>query len=504
MLFKGLNPIEQLQLTVSNIQFGLECDRIARANRKAGFIHDEPAAEPKQSKDKSQHTTSSSKKDKKETQQKKAESEAPSEPVGAEKHKQAKKNTTQKVQPKVEAKARPQSEAAMSGTTPKPEEKVNVHFDFSAMNGQGIQPNHTGVGQGQQPPVGPQGQPIYQQTPPATGSIPPEFIQNPMLYYQYLQQMQGQQPVYAPPGAGRHKVDNPPQVKNQPPKAEADNVQMDGLSQVHPAEVAPPPPAKEWPQAVSTPLVNPKNEPQHVEVKFDNTAITSKYPYMKEIEQIAIETGHQVQFIMRAGPDGNPDGMITVVTFVNGNPKPNPAKGFTVDTGMIIDRRPKMFPVIIPYGFENYPCYEINMSTPVSDNKKKGKAMPSRKMFEDFFKGGVQMLDGYRTMYTDNFRELNKLVSMITMPTNHMNKEIRKAVQGRLLKAMEAGVFHQATGGDVSNRFMFTNFDPKTCTFVLSNVGVPICYDGPVVSSIPIEIHFMENSQTKIVRPKEA
>ena len=496
MLFSGLNPIEQLQVAFVNLQFDMECHKAQREARRAGFNPDSTPTDDNQSNDNSSSTTESKPKTEEE---KKAEAEAPSEPAGAEKI-----DPEPKKEPKVEAEAEPQSEAAMGGTTPKPEEKVNVHFDFSAMNGQGVQPNPTGVGQGQQPPVGPQGQPIYQQTPPATGSIPPEFIQNPMLYYQYLQQMQGQQPVYAPPGAGRHKVDNPPQVKNQPPKAEADNVQMDGLSQVHPAEVAPPPPAKEWPQAVSTPLVNPKNEPQHVEVKFDNTAITSKYPYMKEIEQIAIETGHQVQFIMRAGPDGNPDGMVTVVTFINGNPKPNPAKGFTVDTGMIIDRRPKMFPVIIPYGFENYPCYEINMSTPVSDNKKKGKAMPSRKMFEDFFKGGVQMLDGYRTMYTDNFRELNKLVSMITMPTNHMNKEIRKAVQGRLLKAMEAGVFHQATGGDASNRFMFTNFDPKTCTFVLSNVGVPICYDGPVVSSIPIEIHFMENSQTKIVRPKEA
>ena len=503
MLFKGLNPIEQLQLVVSDFAFGLECNKIARVNRKAGFIHDEPAA-PKQSHD----TTPSKKSQPKSTiktseeekqrrrelirqfkESKRAEAEAPVEPAGAE-------NVTKRSDAKPQYK--PQVEASMAGTAT-PEQKVNVSFDFAAMNGEQVQPNLVGQPSAN-PNVGPQGQLIYQQ-PSQPQQIPPEFIQNPMLYYQYLQrqQMMGQQPS-APPGAGRHKVDNPPAPKVPVQKAEADNVQMDGLNMVHAADVVPPPPPKQWPVAVSTPLANPVPEQaQPIEAKFDNKDIARKYKYIGEIEKIALDSGHQVQFIMRAGPDGNPDGLITVVTYLNGNPHPIPQMGFTIDTGMIIDKRPKMFPVVVPYGFENYPCYQIN----IPDPNKKDKFMFNSSVFEDLFKGGVQMLEKHRTMYTDNFRILNTHVAMITMPTQHMNRDTRKAVQNRLMKAMEAGVFDQAKKDDPASRFIFTSYDKKTGSFVLSNVGVPVAYDGPVCSSIPIEIHFMPDNQTKIVKPKE-
>lgn len=490
MLFvKGLNPLEQLQLFAMNVQCDMEFNKIARANRKAGFIPDDPA--DTQPENKASETSTESKEEAPKTEEeRKAEAEAPTEPAGAER--QAPKKEKKK-EPTASTQASSQPEAAMNGgatqAPPNPAEKVNVTFDFAAMAGE------------EQPPAGPQGQPIPQQPGFGTPQVPPEYIQNPMLYYQYLQQMAAQQ--QAAPGFGRHKADNPQPPKPQVQKAEADNVQMDGLNQVHAADVVPPPPPKEWPQAVSNPLPQPPAEETVQEVKFDNTPVTSQHNlrYMAEIEKIALELGYQVQMVPRAAPNGNPDGLITVVTYQNGNPHPIPQKGFTIDTGFIIDRRAKMFPAVINYGYESVPAYQVLI--PDSDSSKKNKMTINRKLFEDFFKGGVQMLDERKSMYSPEFRELNAIVSLITMPTNNMNRETRKSTQNRLVKAMQAGVFAQAKQKDQGSRFMFKSYDKKTGEFVLTNVGVPIAYDGPIVSSIPIEIHFESGGTTRIIAPKE-
>ena len=386
-----------------------------------------------------------------------AEKEAPVEEAGAEKI-------------NVETEASPIGEAAMKDpTADDPHKKVDIVFDFNKMSGS-VVPDPI-------PQAPPQVQPQQQYGHPMSSP--------------FVQQMANNFAAQMHPGQGRHKVDVQEPPKPPVQKAEPDNVQVD-LSNMTPLEVNPPKPPKEWPEVVAQPVPQAEHVKTELEPKFDNSQITSSLRYMADIEKVALNLGYQVQMVQRTGPDGNPDGMIAVYTYMDGSPNPIMQKAFTIDTGVIIDRRAKMFPVTLNYGYEKFQAYPVLV--PVPDSKGKKKNMFNQKLFEDFFRGGIQMLDEKDGMFTPDYRELNENVSLITMPTAHMNGEIRRTIRDRLLAAMKAGVFEQAKRIEPNSRFRFENYDKKTGEYILTNVGVPVAYDGPVVSKIPVKIRFTKDT----------
>ena len=300
------------------------------------------------------------------------------------------------------------------------------------------------------------------------------------------------------PGTGRHKVDNPVTPKPEVKKAEADQVNVD-LGNIN-VETNPPAPPKQWPEVVNNQLPQAEGVQQVPSVPaFDNSAVTSRANcrYLGDIEKLALECGVQIQMIARAGTNGEDSGLITCVVYTPESPKPNPYKGFTIDTGMIIDRRAKVFPGIVQTGFEDMPAFPVLVPKDDNNENGKGKNVLNEKLFRDIFTGGVQMVQGMRSMYTPDFMELNKNVAIITMPTNNMNKDIRLTVRNRLMAAMEAGVFESAKQIDPYARFRFKHYDKKTQSFTLTTAGTPYRFCGPVQSTREIEIEF--NAEGKAI-----
>lgn len=428
-----------------------------------------------------------------------AEAEAPVEEVGVEKIDPAEANN----EPKPTIQAGVVVEAAMQNPpAPKDEAKLNLGFgvvmDLGAMSNSStpsvIQaPQQTPI---QQPIPQPQqvvnpNNMIYMPNIPPQQNMPPIYPQQPIVIPPVQQHvMTAQQPPMPP----RHKVDNPQPEKPKPEKAKPDDVNID-LSNID-VPVNPPKPPREWPEVVADPLPQAGHvEPEEVTPKFDNSEITSKLKYMKEIERVALATNHQVQMIPQAGRDGQPNGLIRCIVYNEGSSKPNPYKGFTIDTGAIIDRRVKMFPAILATGYENYQAYAVMVPRPKPEGKG-NKNMFNEQLFVDMFTGGAQMLDERNGMYTPDYRDLNKLVAMVTVPTQHMNGDTRKHIRDRLFAAKRSGVFDAALKIDPGSRFRFVDFNKKDMTFKLSNEGVPKFFGTPPVSIIPIEIDFGKDTCT--------
>lgn len=307
-------------------------------------------------------------------------------------------------------------------------------------------------------------------------------------------------PAQPIPGQGRHKVDNPPPAKKEVKKADADDVNVD-LSALHGVETNPPKAPKQWPDSVSNQLPNPGPiEKAPTTPVFDNTAVTSRpnCRYLAEIEKLALECGVQIQMLQRVGVNGADSGLISCVVYTPESDKPNPYKGFTIDTGMIIDKRAKVFPAILTTGYEDVPAFPVLIPDPNNKDGGKTKNILNAQLFRDIFTGGVQMLNNRESMYTPDFMELNKCIALITMPTQNMNKETRKAIQNRLMAAMKAGVFKAVHKADEYSRFIFKHYDKKDQSFVLTNAGVPYRFGGVPQHQKNIEIVFASDGKTRI------
>lgn len=367
-----------------------------------------------------------------------------------------------------------------------------VKMDMNAMSGNQVTPN----------PIPPQQGNSVTPNPIHSNNIIPNMNQNIGIGFaanSYLQHLEQKEEAlkHPAPGQGRHKVDNP--VPQKPPvqKAEADDVNVD-LNVVH-VPTNPPKPPKEWPDAVANPLPQADYEPPKPVPAFDNRSLIERYKYLGDIERIALECGAQVQMIPRATFDGkNFSGLISVITYTDGNPKPNPLKGFTIDTGVIIDHRAKVFPAILAEGYEDLQAYPVLIPNEGEKGKGKSKNVINEKLFRDIFIGGMNMLEPKNGMYTPDYLELNKFVAIITMPTNNMNGDTRREMRNRLKAAMNAGVFASALANDPNSRFRITGYNKKSKEFTLTNEGVPFRFGGPVLSTKPIKIHFKADGTTTI------
>ena len=348
------------------------------------------------------------------------------------------------------------------------------------------------------------GQAQQQMRPPVMGQpqVPQmQFEQYPGANNPMNQPTIPQQTAQAPEqktvvGKGRHKVDNPPKPKPEVKKAEADKVDVD-LSLMEKPDMKDPVIRKVPDVVQDLPKAEAAPTP---EAKFDNEALIKEYKYLGDIERVARECGAQVKFDMRPGSNGKPSGLITCLTFTaNDVNRPNPFKSFTIDTGKIIDRRAKILigdPTTMAY--EDMQMYLILVSPKDSDDRSKSKNnVFNEKLFKDIFVGGYQALEPSK-MYTKDLLELNKYVALITMPTNNMNSDSRKAVRNRLLAAMKADVFKKALERDPKARFRFGNYDKKTMEFVLTTAGTPYRFCGPCLATKSIKLEFKADGTTTL------
>lgn len=285
------------------------------------------------------------------------------------------------------------------------------------------------------------------------------------------------------PKAGGFAVDAP--IKKYPPKAEGDDIKADVPI---PVVTEPTPIEKESaiiiPPAPLPPA--PKQEPD--KPRFDNSAIIEKYPYMGKIEEIALKNGIQIDMRFNKGDIKNNNGIILVFAY-NGS-KVEMEKSFSIDTGVMIDRRVKFYPMACEYGFENINPYYMTDKPPKDKKTKTNGPILKEKMFDDWFKGGEMNLSVGK-MYSEDDFELNKLVAMITLPKRDIgnNKEVEEAIRTRLTNAMKAGYLQDILQNIPYGRFKFKEdsvfgtidkHSKKPITnFTITTENVPQFYAGP-------------------------
>lgn len=303
------------------------------------------------------------------------------------------------------------------------------------------------------------------------------------------------------PGMGNHKVDNPKPPKPPVVKSEADKVDMD-LSGIK-VESNPPKPQPVTPEIISNKLEQPtENVLEEQPPIYDNSELTSKYRYLEDIEKIATKMNVALRMCNCIDHAGNPNGLIEVYTFTTQS-VPNESKCFTIDTGIIIDKRAKVFPGLLQrgYGYEDFEdVYPVLISKPDEEKgKSKSKNIINEQLFIDIFTGGFELVNGkHRRMYTPEYLQLNRYVDLSTMPTHSMNSNSRKLVRDRLLAALQAGVFAEAMKQSPNSRFIFSLYDKKLGTFSLTNKNVPYRYCGPYMSNKNVGIFFGLNNKTEI------
>lgn len=336
---------------------------------------------------------------------------------------------------------------------------------------------------GEQQPV--MHQPIMQPQQVSPMQQPMNPIQQPVMQQGFQQPM--------------HRVDEnkPQQPQKQKPQKQTDKI--DGNIDLH-VDILP------EEKDVHVTAVDPsvvelgkkiiQNTPIEVTAKYDNSVVKTKYPYLQDVEDVALKNGCQVKMMERIGANGNSVGLIDVYTEVNDIVAEK--KSFTIDTGNIIDKRIKIFPVILYYGYEKYQAYPLKDR---SKDKNDKQMVFNEELFKNIFVGGVDSLPD-RGMYSPERRELNGIVDLISMPTKDMSSSDRKEVMARLEKAYKSGAFTSSNyykSGGHAFRFKFKegSFNKNTKTFTLVSTA-PLYYNGPYFSKCTITAAFGTGDELKV------
>lgn len=326
----------------------------------------------------------------------------------------------------------------------------------------------------------PIGAPIPQQMMVPATSVPQQVL--------FPQQMAPQQPVITqPPVKPLHKVDEPPK---QPVKvAEPDKVEVD-LNKVDIDDLKKDPTVQKKPE-----FIQPMQAPAPGSVvtggshenRYDNSAMIAKFNKipLKEIEDIAAKNGVDVVF------EESPHiGLISVIAVEKNNTTINP-KCFTIDTGMIIDKRVKLIdacPRVNPTTIlENGEFYEVFNTV---GNKSHAKKVLDEKLFNDIFYGGLMNVSK-RPMYSKAYKDLNLKLALITMPTRGLNAEERSSLQEYIVKMDNDGYFDKAISNAPGSRFVFTQNKldkDHLSNFTLTNEGVPAFYGALYIPVNPVII----------------
>lgn len=302
------------------------------------------------------------------------------------------------------------------------------------------------------------------------------------------------QPPMAPP---IHKVDEPPKPVAKPQAPQTDGVEVD-LKKVNIDGLMAPPTVVQPPEFIQKlPPVPAQQAPAAKEpIKeniADNREIIAKFPKipLAEIEAIANQNGCNVAFQESPAP-----GIISVITFepVNGKNMTINPKCFCIDTGMIIDKRLKLIDVcplvanpnsVIPLECGEF--YELR-TVNIKDHNRK---VLDRQLINDIFYAGTASITK-KPMYSTAFKDLNKMVSLISIPTRNINAEQRNSIQNFLLnKLMGEGYLEKAISMAPGSRFEFvtSKLDKDNLgTFTLTNEGVPAFYGAGQLPVNPIII----------------
>lgn len=294
------------------------------------------------------------------------------------------------------------------------------------------------------------------------------------------------QPFVTPVGHGNHRVDYPEKPKPpKGPKSKPDVIDMEGMPDViEGAEVTHFPKFNATTVGVVEDKPSMETEPVSIVNKFkdNNEQYFKEFPFLAEVEKIALDNGYQIGFTVR--PTKLIDCYIYSVSNVN---QPIQGKGFTIDPGMIIDRRKKVFAGIRNFyeGENAYPLF----NTGKSENGKKGSNTLNVELITNLIVGGNMAVQGVRGMYTDDFRNLNKYVALITMPTNKNGPEDRKYMQKRLVDLYKANIYEDVLMGSTA-RFRVAEYIKSSGTILLDTAGVPTNYGGsiPTIDRIQIKI----------------
>lgn len=325
----------------------------------------------------------------------------------------------------------------------------------------------------------------------------PNYQQPPIQQYPYNNVQQQPGYAYMPNAAYMHRSDAP-KVQNpnnqKPLKATPDKIDSNINLNLH---VTPEEKDVAY-KIVDKDVIKNANIPAQEPAQIDNSEVINKYPnlHLDEVENIATEKGCQIKMIERKSVSGMPIGLIDC--FTSCNDAYAAKKSFTIDTGNIIDRRVKLFPEILQYGYERLQAYPLKVR---SNNKEDKKQVFNKEIFENIFVGGVDSLPD-RGLYSPERRELNQVVDLISMPTKDMTADDRKAVMKRLEDAYKSGVFTTSNYYKNTNhafRFMFkdNSYNKNTKTFTLINTA-PLFYNGPYSSSSKILVNFGVNGKTTV------
>lgn len=215
-----------------------------------------------------------------------------------------------------------------------------------------------------------------------------------------------------------------------------------------------------------------------------------KIGYLSEIEQIGRTYSLYTLFQKCVDRNGNSNGIISVFAIDMNTSQLVPSKSFSIDTGMIIDRREKII-CCIDYGsgdtiYEDYPIYELKRY----DKEQKKKVLDER-LIHSIFKGGILAISKH-PMYDEQTLELNKFVDLHTLPSDPKLKEKMKT---RIINAFNTNVFNDIFQSDNKSRLGLKFVNTRTEEFVLVNKA-PIRFGFGYDVATTYEVDFMKDHKT--------
>ena len=333
----------------------------------------------------------------------------------------------------------------------------------------------------EQPTVVTDSQPVQQSAPQQVQrvySVPQQVIYTPYVQPTIPFPIQNASQQY------QHKVDEPP--KQKPVILPKDDTQISNLDDHtkgvigNIATVAPDPEKKTI--DVVMPGATEKEErpvektgPDPVKSRVDNREMIRRYPVLKEIEKISLDSGYQIGFLNHVVC---PDIICCVIAGENGIPIEG--KGFMIDiNGNVIDRRKKIFPVLSKY-VENQNAYHLYAK---SDNDRKGKDKLNVDLIRDLIIGGPAAVKR-RPMYDSSIVDLNMYVDLSTTPRQNISNEDRDYIHSTLIRLRDkvfGDIFRNFNYVNAPFRFKIADYDKKTKGILLDTYGCSPFYGQPPV-----------------------
>ena len=288
----------------------------------------------------------------------------------------------------------------------------------------------------------------------------------------------------------QHKVDEPP--KQKPVILPKDDTQISNLDDhtkgvINNIATVAPDPEKKTVDVVMPGAIEKgerpveKTGPNPVKSRVDNREMIRRYPVLKEIESISLDSGYQIGFFDHVTC---PDIVCCLIAGENGIPIEG--KGFMIDiNGNVIDRRKKIFPVLSKY-VENQNAYHLYAK---SDNDKKGKGKKAEKdklnvdLIRDLIIGGPAAVKR-RPMYDSSIVDLNMYVDLSTTPRQNISNEDRDYIHSTLIRLRDkvfADIFRNFNYANAPFRFKIVEYDKATKAILLDTYGCSPFYGQPPI-----------------------